>query len=62
MSGFDFGLQFLNTDTMTYWGERQDANFWIENAECRVERNGSAFPHGCTSDPPIEVAACTRCR
>ena len=32
MSSFDFGLQFLNADRMTYWGKRQDANFWIENA------------------------------
>jgi hypothetical protein len=32
MSGFDFGLQFLDADTMTYWGNRRDANFWIENA------------------------------
>jgi hypothetical protein len=26
MSGFDFGLQFLDTDKMTYWGKRRDAN------------------------------------
>jgi hypothetical protein len=32
MSVFDFGLQFLDADRMTYWGKRQDANFWIENA------------------------------
>jgi hypothetical protein len=32
MSAFDFGLQFLDADRMTYWGKRQDANFWIENA------------------------------
>jgi hypothetical protein len=32
MSAFDFGVQFLDTDRMTYWGKRQDANFWIENA------------------------------
>jgi hypothetical protein len=32
MSGFDFGLQLLDADSMTYWGKRQDANFWIENA------------------------------
>jgi len=32
MSGFDFGLQFLDADRMTYWGKRQDANFWLENA------------------------------
>jgi hypothetical protein len=32
MSAFDFGLQFLDADRMTYWGKRRDANFWIENA------------------------------
>jgi hypothetical protein len=32
MSAFDFALQFLDTEKMTYWGKRQDANFWIENA------------------------------
>jgi hypothetical protein len=32
MSTFDFGLQFLDTEKMTYWGRRHDANFWIENA------------------------------
>lgn len=32
MSRFDFGLQFLDVDRMTYWGKRQDANFWMENA------------------------------
>jgi hypothetical protein len=32
MSAFDFGVQFLDAEKMTYWGKRQDANFWIENA------------------------------
>jgi hypothetical protein len=32
MSGFEFGVQFLDADKMTYWGKRRDANFWIENA------------------------------
>jgi hypothetical protein len=32
MSSFDFGVQFLNVDRMTYWGKRYDTNFWIENA------------------------------
>jgi hypothetical protein len=32
MSVFDFGLQFLDIEKMTYWGKRQDASFWIENA------------------------------
>ena len=32
MSSFDFGIQFLDPDRMTYWEKRRDANFWIENA------------------------------
>ena len=32
MSSFDFGLQFLDPDHMSYHGKRRDANFWIENA------------------------------
>jgi hypothetical protein len=32
MSSFDFGVQFLDAERMTYWGKHRDANFWIENA------------------------------
>jgi hypothetical protein len=32
MSSFDFALQFLDTERMTYWRKRRDAHFWIENA------------------------------
>ena len=42
MSSFDFGVQFLDPDRMTYWGKRQDANFWIENAS--VEWNEAEAP------------------
>jgi hypothetical protein len=42
MSGFEFGLQLLDADRMTYWGKRQDANFWIENAS--VEWNDAEAP------------------
>ena len=42
MSAFDFGLQFLDTERMTYWGKRWDANFWIENAS--VEWNEAEAP------------------
>jgi hypothetical protein len=42
MSCFDFGVQFLDTDRMTYWGKRWDANFWIENAS--VEWNEAEAP------------------
>jgi hypothetical protein len=42
MSAFDFGLQFLDIEKMTYWGKRQDANFWIENAS--VDWNEAEAP------------------
>jgi hypothetical protein len=42
MSSFDFGLQFLDADRMTYWGKRRDAKFWIENAS--VEWNEAEAP------------------
>ena len=42
MSSFDFGVQFLDPDRMTYWGKRQDANFWIENAS--IEWNEAEAP------------------
>jgi hypothetical protein len=32
MSSFDFGVQLLDPERMTYWKKRHDANFWIENA------------------------------
>ncbi len=35
MSSFDFGVQFLDADRMTYWGKRQDVNFWVENASIK---------------------------
>jgi hypothetical protein len=41
-SSFDFGVQFLDTRTMTYWGKRRDAGFWIENAS--VEWNEAQAP------------------
>jgi len=42
MSGFDFGLQFLDAERMTYWGKHLDANFWIENAS--IEWNEAEAP------------------
>jgi hypothetical protein len=42
MSRFDFGVQFLDVDRMTYWGKRRDANFWIENAS--LEWNEAEAP------------------
>lgn len=42
MSEFDFGIQFLDVERMTYWSKRQDASFWIENAS--VEWNETEAP------------------
>jgi len=42
MSNFDFGVQFLDTGRMTYWGKPRDANFWIENAS--IEWNEAEAP------------------
>ena len=42
MSCFDFGLQFLDTNKMAYWGRRRDASFWIENAS--IEWNETQAP------------------
>jgi len=32
MGSFDFTVQLLEPQKMTYWGRKHDANFWIENA------------------------------
>jgi hypothetical protein len=42
MSGFDFAVQFLDVERMTYWSKRRDASFWIENAS--VEWNEAEAP------------------
>jgi hypothetical protein len=42
MGSFDIGLQFLDTENMTYGGKCRDASFWIENAS--VEWNESQAP------------------
>ena len=43
MSSFDFGLQFLDAEKMTYWGKHLDANFWIENASVEWHEAEAAF-------------------
>jgi hypothetical protein len=43
MSSFDFGIQFLDTGKMTYWGKRQEANFWIENASVEWKEAEAPF-------------------
>ena len=43
MSCFDFGVQFLDTDKMTYWGKHYDASFWIENASVEWKEAEAPF-------------------
>jgi catalase len=48
MSSFDFGVQFLDPDRMTYWGKRHDASFWIENASVEWKESEAPFHHVAT--------------
>ena len=43
MSSFDFGVQFLDVDRMTYWGRRMDAAFWLENASIKWNEAQAPF-------------------
>jgi len=43
MSGFDFAVQFLDAERMTYWGKRFDADFWIENASVEWKEAEAPF-------------------
>ena len=43
MSSFDFAVQLLDADKMTYWGKRYDANFWIENASVKWKEAEAPF-------------------
>jgi len=43
MSAFDFGVQFLDMDNMSYQGKRQDASFWIENASVEWPEDQAPF-------------------
>jgi hypothetical protein len=43
MSGFDFAVQFLDAETMTYWGKHCDTNFWIENASVEWKEAEAPF-------------------
>jgi hypothetical protein len=43
MSTFDFGVQLLDTEKMTYWGKHYDANFWIENASVKWKEAEAPF-------------------
>jgi hypothetical protein len=43
MSCFDFAVQLLDTHRMTYWGRRQPASFWIENASVTWKESQAPF-------------------
>ncbi len=43
MSCFDFALQLLDTQRMTYWGRRRMAGFWIENASVEWKESQAPF-------------------
>jgi hypothetical protein len=43
MSCFDFALQLLETERMTYWGRRRSATFWIENASVDWKESQAPF-------------------
>jgi hypothetical protein len=43
MSGFNFAVQFLDAEKMTYWGKHCDANFWIENASVEWKEAEAPF-------------------
>jgi hypothetical protein len=43
MSAFDFGVQFLDADRMTYWGNRHDPDFWTENASLKWNEAEAPF-------------------
>ena len=43
MSSFDFGVQFLDSQRMTYWGKPRDVNFWIENASIKWKETEAPF-------------------
>jgi hypothetical protein len=42
-SAFDFALQFLDTERMTFRGRRQKASFWIENASVEWSETEAPF-------------------
>jgi hypothetical protein len=43
MSDFDFGVQFLDVEKMTYWRKRRDVSFWIENASVEWSETEAPF-------------------
>jgi hypothetical protein len=43
MSSFDFGIQFLDIEKMTYHGKHYDVNFWLENASVEWKESEAPF-------------------
>lgn len=43
LSAFEFGIQFLDVDKMTWQGRRRDAEFWVENAAVEWPEEQSPF-------------------
>jgi hypothetical protein len=43
MSSFDFGVQFLDCEKMTYGGKTRDVGFWIENASIEWDEARAPF-------------------
>ena len=43
MSAFDIGVQFLDTEHMTYEGKHRGAEFWIENASVEWPEDQAPF-------------------
>lgn len=43
MSSFDFGVQFLDAEKMSYRGKTRDADFWIENASIEWDETRAPF-------------------
>jgi hypothetical protein len=43
MSEFDFGVQFLDPERMTYWGKGHDPRFWTENASIKWNEAEAPF-------------------
>jgi hypothetical protein len=43
MSSFDFAVQFVDPQRMTYWGKHQDVKFWIENASVEWKESEAPF-------------------
>jgi hypothetical protein len=43
MSSFDFSVQFLDAEKMTYRGKVRDADFWIENASIEWDETLAPF-------------------